>query len=415
MFKKLLYLTFIAILVHPLPLWAQGDVLTLDEAIAEVMAANPDVRAAGYRSQAAKARIPQAKSLDDPMVGVTFEDVPFGEGITSGEEINYRVEQDIPFPGKRYVRGKAARFDAQAASAESTGKIRDVLRDLKSTYYEVYRLDRSLGVNRENQALLRQFLGSAETWYATGKTTAATPLKAQVELSRLKNEEILLKQQRITHMAHLKALLNRRSHEEIRLPSKLSWPRLALSLEEVESQALEMRPELKSIRAMEKRDKAKLTSAKQGLIPDFSFGFEYNQRPEREDAWTGTAMINLPIFFWGKNRGEINEAKASLKATEAERQSTEVHSLHEIEQAYSAVKAAQELVSSYQGGILPQAKTNLEAARVAYAANQVDFLTLIDAARTFKDLQMSFYENQAMLGTTFAELERLVGNNLEDL
>ncbi len=402
------------LLLLPLRAWAGGEVLSLDEAVQEVLAANQDIRAAGYRVEAAKARIPQAKALDDPMVGVMFEDVPFGDSVTRGEEINYRIQQNLPFPGKRHVRGKAARLDAEATAEGSRGHVRDVLLDLKRTYYDLYRLDRSLAVNRETQSLLRQFLGSTEAAYAAGKTSADAPLKAQVEFSKLKNEEILMKQERQTHMAHLKALLNRRDHEDPKLPARLKWPRLNRSIEEIETAAAASRPELAQLRAIEKRDKAKVTAAKQGLIPDFALGFEYNQRPNREDAWTGTAMINLPVFFW-KNRGEIREAKAMLKATESEKQSLEVHTRHDIAQAYSAVRAAEKLVLSYQREILPQSKTSVEASRTAYGSGQADFLTLIDAARTYKDLQMSFYENQARLGTAFAELERLVGRDIDEM
>jgi outer membrane protein TolC len=405
-------IVFILFLLLPLRAWAGSEVLTLDEAIQEVLAANQDVRAAGFMADAAKARIPQAKALDDPMVGVMFEDVPFGDNVTRGESINYRIEQKLPFPGKRHVRGKAARFDAEAVAANSSARVRDVILDLKKTYYEIYRIERSLEVNRENQALLKQLLGSTETAYAAGKTSATNPLKAQVEASRLKNEEILLRQERQTHMAHLKAILNRSDHGDLRLPARLAWPRLKATLEDIEAMAVESRPELKQLRAAEKRDRVRVTSAKQGLIPDFSLGFEYNQRPEREDAWTGTAMINLPVFFWSKNRGEIREAKASLKAAKAEHDSMEVHTRHEIEQAYSGVQASQKLVASFEREILPQAKTTLEAARTAYASGHVDFLTLIDAARTYRDLKTSYYESQARLGMTFAELERLVGRDL---
>jgi cobalt-zinc-cadmium efflux system outer membrane protein len=390
-----------------------ADVLTLDEAVQEVLAANQDVQAAGYRVEAAKSRVPQAKALEDPMVGVTFEDVPLNTAdVTKGEEINYRIEQKLPFPGKRHVRGKAARFDAEAVSENSRGRVQDILLDLKTTYYDLYRVERSLAVNRETQGLLRQFLGSTQEAYASGKTSADAPLKAQVELSKLQNEEVLFDQEHQTHMAHLKALLNHEEHHgDPRLPTKLSWPRLTASLEEIEAMAAESRPELGELRAMEKRDAEKVTAAKQALIPDFALAFEYNQVPNSIDHWTGTAAINVPLFP-GKNRGRIREAKASLKATQAEHQSLEVHTRHEIEQAYSAVKAAQKIVGSYQSKILPQAKTTLEASRLAYVLSKVDFLTLIEAARTYEDLQMSFYENQARLGTSFAELERLVGREL---
>ncbi len=409
--RKIFALIGIILIGHPAFLLAQGDVLTLDQAIAEVLSGNQDIQAAHYRTEAAKDRIPQAKALEDPEVGVMFWDVPTDTADVTKGEINYQVQQKLPFPGKRYVRGKAARLDAEVTSENNRGRVLDVLLDLKNTYYDVYRIDRSLEVNRGNQGLLKQFLASTETAYAAGKTTADSPLKAQVELEKLKNEEILLDQERTTHVAHLKALLNRPSHDgEIRLPAQIKLPRLKETLEGIEGAAMEERPELKEVRSMEKRDQAKVTIAKQDLIPDFSLGFAYVQRPG-QDAWTGTAMVNLPVF-WGKKRAEIREAKASLKATQAEHQSMEIHTRHEIEQAYSAVKASEKIIASYRNGILPQAKATLESAKQAYTSNHVDFLTLIDAARTYKDMQVSYYENQAQLGKNFAELERVVGKSL---
>ena len=414
---RLLIVFYLLIFLLSAPLLqAEEKYLTLEAAVTEVLTANPDAQAARYRSEAAKARIPQAKALEDPLVGVMFDDVPISTtNVKRSEEIDYRIEQKIPFPGKRHVLGRAARFEAMAVDEESRSRIRDVVRDLKNTYYDLYRLNRSLEVNQETQGLFRQLLGSSETAYGTGKTTAAVPLKTQVELTRLGNEEILLQQERTTHMSHLKALLNRHhATEDIQLPKILAWPRLALSLEDVISVALKKRPELKEIEAMEKRDRSRVTAARQGLIPDLSLNFQYGQRPAAPDTWAGTAMINLPVFFWGKNRGAINEAKASLKSTQAEGQSMVIHTRHEINQAYSAVRASEKIVKRYENGLLPQAKTALKAARLGYSTGAVDFMTLIDAARMSKEIQIDYFKNQAMLGTSFTELERLTGTDLEE-
>ncbi len=411
-FKKTFFIGVIVIFCIPLTLRA-GDLLTLREAVEKVLSSNPDVQVANLRALAAKNRIPQAKALDDPTVGVMFDDVPIDTAnVRRSEEIDYRIEQKIPFPGKRYVRGREARFEAAAVREESRGQVQDVVLDLKTTYYEIFRIERQLTVNRETQGLFRQLLASAEASYATGKTTAEPPLKIQVELSKLQNEEINLDQERTTHLSHLKALLNHATHEDLEISHEIRWPSLKADLEQIRAMALEARPELKTLEQTRKSNASRLTSARQGLIPDFTVGFQYGQRPQAPDTWSGTAMINLPLFFWGKNRGEIGEAKASLKATEAMQRSMRIHTQHEVDQGYSAFRAAEKLVESYRKGILPQAKTNLTAARLAYSANKVDLLTLIDAARTYQELQGAFYENQARVGMTFAELERLVGKDL---
>src|SRR3989338_6563194 len=215
----------------------------------------------------------------------------------------------------------------------------------------------------------------------------------------------------MTHLAHLKALLNRPGHGEITLTKILDLPRVEASLDDIAAGALESRPELTTLAAMEGRDRAKLTGARQGLLPDLSLALEYNQRIARQDAWSGTATINVPLYFW-KHRGEINEAKASLAATRAENESARIHTRHEIEQADSAFRAAAETLENFEREILPAANATLKTARTSYRTGKVQFLTLVDAARTLRELKMTYYENQAGIGIAYAQLERLTGMTL---
>lgn len=412
---KLYSILIVLLMVLPQP--SGADELTLEEAISRLLSANPDIQAAHYQAKAARSKIPQAKSLADPMVGVEFYNVPIDTvDVTRSEDIDYKLQQEIPFPGKRHVRGKSARFDAKAEEAMSRGKIQDILLDLKNTYYDLYRLDRVIQVNGENQKLFRQLLGSAETAYATGKAAGQAPLKAQIELSKLQNEEINLEQEQLTHQSHLRALLGHSFERQIKLPQTIPWPRLETSLEELEEMALKSRPELESATAMADRDRTRVTEAKQNWIPDLKVGLVYKQNPTGLDQWAAESMINLPIFF-AKNAAKVKEAKAMKQASSAEAQSLALHTRHEVRSAWSSVKASENLVASYKKGILPQAKINLATAQTAYASGRIDFMPLMDAATTYKELQMGFYETQARLGMNLAKLERIVGKPLfkEDL
>jgi hypothetical protein len=67
------------------------------------MANNPDIRAAQQRWEAAKAFVPQVKTLPDPMLNLGYENV-------EEREIMYGFSQEIPFPGK--VRWPHARRSA---------------------------------------------------------------------------------------------------------------------------------------------------------------------------------------------------------------------------------------------------------------------------------------------------------------
>ncbi len=80
----------------------------------------------------------------------------------------------------------------------------------------------------------------------------------------------------------------------------------------------------------------------------------------------------------------------------------------------SKLNASEQAIALYEKRLVAQAKTMWASAREAYASKKIDFLTLIDAARTSKELSMAYYETCANFGKSFAQLERLVGVDLEE-
>jgi outer membrane protein TolC len=241
---------------------------------------------------------------------------------------------------------------------------------------------------------------------------AEVPLKAQVELSRLENQEILLEQQRITHEAHLKALLNRHPDRAILIPSAIEWPRLRQTREEVLQLAGERRPELRALRGMEEKERSRRAEAKLNLLPDFTLQYSYNQWRLQEDTWSGTVMLNLPIWFFQKNRAEIREARAAHQAAAREREAMEIHNVHEVEEAYQAVTSGWKILGKYRGTLLPASKANLETAKIAYGAGKIEFLTLLDSVRSFWELSLDYRESEARYGQAYARLERIIGGAL---
>ena len=75
--------------------------LSLEEAVVNVFEKNPELKSLQKEAEAAKAKISQSRSWDDTMIGVRFFEVPFNQGITAADDIDYIVSQKIPFPGKK--------------------------------------------------------------------------------------------------------------------------------------------------------------------------------------------------------------------------------------------------------------------------------------------------------------------------
>src|SRR3989338_1431463 len=102
-----------------------GEPLSLNLLIDEARLKNPDILAAKKRWEASLARVPQAKSLDNPNVGVTFEKIPRGTlklDKTMSEDRMLSFAQFFPFFGKLPLKGKIAMVESQMFAAEYKNK-----------------------------------------------------------------------------------------------------------------------------------------------------------------------------------------------------------------------------------------------------------------------------------------------------
>ena len=85
-----------------------------------------------------------------------------------------------------------------------------LIKKVKQAYYDLYYLKKAVAIAEENKTLLERFVEITETRYAVGKGIQQDVLKAQVELSKIKEKLIDFEQKRASAVAELRALLNRR-------------------------------------------------------------------------------------------------------------------------------------------------------------------------------------------------------------
>src|SRR5947209_20591099 len=96
--------------------------------------------------QAACARYPQVRSLDDPMLGGMLAPASLGSNtVDSGFRIE--VSQKMPFPGRLRLRGEGALAEAAAAQHDVDDIRVQLIEGAKMAFYEYYLADRGLAVN----------------------------------------------------------------------------------------------------------------------------------------------------------------------------------------------------------------------------------------------------------------------------
>ena len=149
--------------------------------------------------------------------------------------------------------------------------------------------------------------------------------------------------------------------------------------------------------------------------PDFSVQGGYMLTPRGTDAWTGQLAISWPSAPWARGRltAHLAEADADIRVAEARLTAAENAVRLSVQQAYVRAKTSDQRAQLFQTTILPQSRQTLEAARIGYESDRLDFLTVLENQRTLLAEQLNYVRAQADLADARADLERATGAGLD--
>ncbi|HEY8219476.1 MAG TPA: TolC family protein, partial [Methylobacter sp.] len=259
-----------------------GQILTLKAATEQAVRDNPDLAQMQARAQAMAAIPSQMGALPDPEISFNAMSLPVNTFSTRQEDMTQLgagISMAIPFPGKLALREQAAAFEAEAATQNVTEVRWRLLSEVKSTWWLIFYLDRALGIVDSNHALLQQFVQIARSKYEVGEGLQQDVLLAQLELSKLLDQQLILRASRRNAAASLNALLDKPANEEIRLPDKIDSQLPAIKQEtQLYQQAEASRAVLEGNRQGINAAQTRLELAKKEVLPDFNLGASYGAR-----------------------------------------------------------------------------------------------------------------------------------------
>jgi outer membrane protein, heavy metal efflux system len=391
------------------------SVVTLQELIAEALEKNPEIAAAKRRVDVKRARIPQASALPDPVLSVTSMGnvVPFW--LQKGDPSSARIvgfTQDIPYPGKLSLKGKAARMETEAELYSYEQTWRNVVTNLKTAYYDLYFIDRSLTTVSRTKTLLEQFLKIAEARYEVGKGLQQDVLKAQTEISILLERQIMLQQRRRSTVALINSILLRSPEEPLGQAADVKKSELPFTLESLYEVALNGNPEIRRQERMIDGSQYRLTAARKDYYPDFGVNVQYLQRDRMPDMWGFGVNVKIPLYFGQRQRPAVQEAAAELAGARQEYESLRAQTMFRVKDYYLTATTAARLLQLYETGVIPQAALTLESSIASYQVGTSDFLTLLTNLVTVLTYELNYYEQLANYQKALVQLEPLIGVEL---
>jgi outer membrane protein TolC len=392
-----------------------GRAQDLDELVQELLQRNPSVLAARHVVDSKRALITSARTLPDPTVSFETMGKLIPPVLMSGDPSSARVlslTQEIPFPGKLNLQGQMASAEADAAMWSYEEVRRETVAELKMAYYDLFLAQKLTDVVQKSKSLLEQFVEISQAQYTVGKGAQQDVLKAQVEVSRLLDRLAVLERDKETAQARINTLLYRPPDTPIGNLPEIPKPQLAYSLDQLYQKAAANNPQVQMNRKEIDRSELGVALAKKSFYPDFEVGFSYFNRREMPQMYSLMFSAKVPLYFWRKQRPELESATADLLGQRRQYESTLSTLYFRLKDPYLHITTDENLLKLYGEAIVPQATLALDSSISSYRVGTVDFLSLLSNQQTVLEYEMKYYEVFADYCKALASLESLIGEKL---
>jgi len=392
--------------------------ITVEDAVAAALEANPQIHAAVRRLSLAQSRTSTARSLDDPMLMVRDWNTPLRKPWDVNQaQTMFSIQQTFVSRQKRDLRAKVTEDDAQMAASDLESLRQEVAAQVRKTCADLRRNAEEMRLNNRQSSLLKEALAAALAQYTTGRVPQVDVLRAQMAVTRLDEHLIELDQERDTARAELNNLMGRPADEAQEIAGGYEAPVELPPLEDLERLAIEHRPELAALRTGITKSHDEAQTTRLAIKPDFTVALGYMLMPagsSARNAYMAELSMNLPGLNKARHEGEAKQADVASEVAQADLDARTATVFLEVRQAQIAIAAADKRTKVYRDTLLPQAEAAFKAATTAYQNNRAEFSALIDGQNLLLDIQTALYKASSDRDASVADLERAIGTEVPD-
>jgi outer membrane protein TolC len=391
--------------------------LSLDKLIQETREHNPDILAAKKRWEASLARIPQAKSLDNPNLGLSFEKIPrntFQIDNTMPADRMLTLSQFFPLFGKLSLRGKISLLESQMAAAEYRNKELEIINQVKNAYFDLFMNHQQIELNQHSLGLLIGIVKVAEARYSTGVISQEQVYKINLELAKLNTVILNLKQEQSAQQTRLNTLLNRNPESPLGIPKLYEDVSFSPDIRSLYQSVLLNQPGLAVFSYAIERNTYAKSLAKRSFFPDLMSQITLRGISSGTiGPWDIMLAFSVPLWFWTKQRYELKEAIANLEEAKSAYEGMKNKVFSEVKDLAIKIEIAKNKIELSKTSLMPILESSIESSLAAFRSGEGDFMALLDNQRMLIETKMDYYRALVEYNMNLADLERTIGKELK--
>ncbi|MFQ5644670.1 MAG: TolC family protein [Thiogranum sp.] len=375
---------------------AAQDILTLDET--ERLALETDLTAPRFEAlaNARKEQAVAAGQLPDPKLKLGAANLPidsFDRKQENMTQMQVGIQQSFP-PGRTLgLRSEQAEVMAGADRARARTMTRQVLRDVRERYLDIFYQVEAGRIIDSSRELFDQLLEVTRFYYAQGRKNQQDVLRASVELALLDDRRTRVRTEEDKLRADLARLIGPRAAYR---PLSGSFPGFGKlpSRSDLDA-AIVTHPSLQADDIIVEAGQLGVDIARQNYKPgwmlDVTYGNRAGDNPDgssRDDFLSAMVVMDIPLFAGKRQDKVLATRQQEVEAARLKRDDSYLRLKRQLDADYAEWLRLGERLALYQETIFPEAIQNAETSLTAYQSGVTDFTGVMRARITELDVKL---------------------------
>jgi cobalt-zinc-cadmium efflux system outer membrane protein len=392
--------------------------ITISQAVQEAIDKNLGLLAERYNLTIAEAKIVSARLRPNPVFSLEAGHLNYlvPEGNPTGAGPNeYAVRTDFLWQrgNKRQYHIEVAEQARAVAQMQLFNNIRQLALDVQNAFVEVLLAEQTLALAQQNQASFKRVVQISTERVRAGDL-------AQIELARTELAELQFNNAVIQAQVKLRIAKQRLQllmgrlvpSESFEVSGELRHEPLPSTLEDLQQEALNRRPDYLALQRDQARSVAEVRSQiAQGKV-DYTIGIEYRRQQAPAFGNLLGFFFSVPLPVFNRNQGEIERAHQEQRQIEARIHMLEADIRNQLSTAWQQYDAARALLARIENEMLAKARRVLETMEYSYRSGAASLVEFLDAQRAFNDTMQSYNESRAEYARSLYLIDSATGKEI---
>lgn len=379
--------------------------LTLQDAIARAVRADPGLRAATAGVDAARGGLRQARVRPNPTLDAEVENFNGRDDLRGfdGAETTFSLSQEVELGGQRGARMRLADRELHGAELDRVLRGLELVRDVQSAYYAALAAEELVAIERERLATADSLSRSVARRVAAARDPLMAGARAEAGVAEARIALTRAQAEAATARARLASFIGGDEGFTL-IAADFALPRAS---DHEHGLLGDQSPDIARLTVERDRFGAAVSVERSLAWQNPTLSFGYRRFEDRSGDGALVAGVSIPLGVFDRNQGAVARARAEQRRSENELEAARRSLTREYAALERAIASDAAAVRATEEEVIPQAERALTLAQDGYDRGAFSYLDVLEAQRALSDARQNRVDSLRSYHSNEAALDRL--------